>query len=53
VVFDSAAALTAALKSPVRHEMRADYRTFPPFTGPVLHYPMATIEVFPPYIGQR
>jgi hypothetical protein len=45
VVFDSAAALSAALNSPVRHEMRADYRRFPPFTGPVSHYPMATLSV--------
>jgi hypothetical protein len=42
VAFDSVEALTAALHSPIRHEMRADYRTFPPFSGPVTHYPMAT-----------
>jgi len=47
VVFDSPAALGAALASPVRHEMRADYKAFPPFTGPVSHYPMATLTVFP------
>ena len=45
VVFDSAAALTAALASPVRSEMRADYETFPPFCGPVSHYPMTTLAV--------
>lgn len=45
VVFDSVAALTAALNSPVRHEMRADYKVFPPFTGPVTHYPMATTSI--------
>ena len=45
VVFDSAAALTAALNSPVRHEMRADYKAFPSFCGPVSHYPMATFGV--------
>jgi hypothetical protein len=45
VVFDSAAALREALKSPVRHEMRADYAAFPPFSGRVFHYPMATREV--------
>lgn len=45
VVFDDAAALSAALASPVRHEMRADYKTFPPFTGPVLHDPMVTVEL--------
>ena len=42
VVFDDAEALTAALNSPVRHEMRADFGKFPPFTGPVSHFPMAT-----------
>jgi hypothetical protein len=45
VVFDSPAALTAALNSPVRHEMRADFAKFPPFTGPNTHYPMATRTV--------
>jgi hypothetical protein len=47
VVFDSAAALTAALNSPVRHEMRAAFAGFPPFTGPVTHFPMATMAVLP------
>jgi hypothetical protein len=42
VVFDDADALTAALNSPVRHEMRADFGDFPPFTGPVSHFPMTT-----------
>ncbi len=42
IVFDDAAALTAALHSPVRHEMRADFLNFPPFTGPVSHFPMTT-----------
>jgi hypothetical protein len=42
VVFDSPEALTAALHSPVRHEMRADFNAFPPFSGPVRHYAMAT-----------
>lgn len=45
VVFDDAAALTAALNSPVRHEMRADFGHFPPFTGPVSHFPMQTVSV--------
>jgi hypothetical protein len=40
VVFDDPAALTAALNSPVRHEMREDFKLFPAFTGPVTHYPM-------------
>ena len=42
VGFDSAEALTAALESPVRKEMRADYARLPPFSGRVTHYPMAT-----------
>lgn len=48
VVFDSTAALRAALNSPVRHEMRADFVHFPPFTGPVTHFPMLTTVVRPP-----
>jgi len=40
VVFDDAAALTAALNSPVRHEMRTDFARFPPFHGHNTHYPM-------------
>ena len=42
VGFDSAAALTAALNSPVRLEMRADYNRLPHFSGKVTHFPMAT-----------
>ncbi len=42
VVFDDAAALTAALNSPVRHEMRADFKNFPPYEGPITHFPMTT-----------
>jgi uncharacterized protein (TIGR02118 family) len=42
VAFDSAEALTAALNSPVRTEMRADYAKLPAFAGRVTHYPMAT-----------
>jgi hypothetical protein len=47
VVFDSPDALTQALHSPVRHEMRADYAAFPPFTGPNKHYAMATRVAYP------
>jgi hypothetical protein len=47
VVFDNQAALNAALNSPVRHEMRASFRRFPPFTGPITHFPMATTTVKP------
>jgi len=47
VAFDSPAALQTALNSPVRHEMRADFKTFPEFTGPNNHYAMATRVVQP------
>ena len=47
VVFDSPAALTAALNSPVRHEMRADFKNFPPFSGANTHFPMLTRVVRP------
>ena len=42
VAFDSAQALSAALQSPARTEMRAHYGTLPPFSGAVTHFPMAT-----------
>ena len=42
VAFDSAAALAAALDSPVRREMRADFASFPPYRGRVTHYAMTT-----------
>ncbi len=42
VVFDSREALTAALNSPVRHEMRADFKNFPPYSGANTHFPMLT-----------
>lgn len=47
ILFDSAPALQAALQSPVRHEMRADFHTFPAFEGGNFHYPMATETVLP------
>jgi hypothetical protein len=47
VAFDSPEALTHALNSPVRHEMRADFRTFPKFSGPNNHYAMATSMIEP------
>jgi hypothetical protein len=43
VVFDS----PAALNSPVRHDMRASFGRFPPFTGPITHFPMTTMTVAP------
>lgn len=42
VAFDSAEALAAALDSPVRREMRADFARFPPSRGRVTHYAMNT-----------
>ena len=42
VAFDDAAALTSALHSPQRKEMRADYAQLPPFSGRVTHFPMTT-----------
>jgi len=45
VVFDDADALTAALNSPVRHDMRADFQHFPAFTGTLTHFPMAVINL--------
>lgn len=42
VGFDSPEALSAALGSPVRAEMRADYAKLPPFSGAVTHYAMRT-----------
>jgi len=47
VVFDNAAALTAALNSPIRHEMRDDFNKFPPYEGSNIHYPMATLTITP------
>jgi len=47
VVFDTPQALTAALQSPVRHELRADYHRFPPFSGGSLHFPMWTETIVP------
>lgn len=42
VVFDSVAAVAAALQSPMRAEMRADFLRFPKFTEGNRHNPMAT-----------
>ena len=42
VVFDDAEALSAALASPVRAEMRAHFAKLPPYRGRVTHYPMTT-----------
>jgi uncharacterized protein (TIGR02118 family) len=45
VAFDSPAALTAALNSPLREQMRADFAGFPPFGGRVTHFPMLTRRI--------
>jgi uncharacterized protein (TIGR02118 family) len=47
VAFDSTAALAAALDSPVRREMRADFARFPPHRGRVTHYAMTTEPLRP------
>ena len=47
VVFDTLVALNAALKSDVRHKLREDYKTFPPFTGRNTHYAMQRARLFP------
>ncbi|KPQ05583.1 MAG: hypothetical protein HLUCCA12_14425 [Rhodobacteraceae bacterium HLUCCA12] len=47
VMFDGPEALTAALQSPVRHELRADFHSFPPFEGGNAHYPMWTEHLRP------
>jgi hypothetical protein len=47
VVFDTPQALTAALQSPVRHELHAHYHRFPPFSGGSLHFPMWTETIAP------
>ncbi|MSQ72241.1 MAG: hypothetical protein EXR27_13240 [Betaproteobacteria bacterium] len=45
--FDNPATMTAALASPVRQLTRADFATFPPYSGEVTHFPMATQVVHP------
>jgi uncharacterized protein (TIGR02118 family) len=45
VAFDSRRALEAALASPVRIEMRADFARFPAYSGRVTHYAMTTEPV--------
>jgi hypothetical protein len=47
VVFDSLDDLNASLKSDVRHELRDDYKNFPPFGGNVTHYAMTRRRVYP------
>ncbi|MGB7301684.1 MAG: ethyl tert-butyl ether degradation protein EthD [Burkholderiaceae bacterium] len=47
VVFDNPDALTAALNSPLRSQMRQHYDALPPFDGAVTHFPMLTRSVRP------
>jgi hypothetical protein len=47
VVFDSAQALSVALESSVRQEMRAHFHALPAFTGRVTHFPMTTHAIAP------
>lgn len=45
IVFDNPAALTTALQSPIRHELREDFEKLPPFDGGSFHHAMATETV--------
>jgi uncharacterized protein (TIGR02118 family) len=49
VSFADAGALDAALASPVRAELREDYRRFPPFSGAVIHQAMQGRDPRPGY----
>ncbi len=46
VAFESIDDFNAAMESPVRHEVRAHYRKFPPFSGRNTHYPMLRTRLF-------
>jgi len=45
VVFDSVEDFNRAMASPVRHELRAHYHAFPPFSGRNTHYPMMRTRI--------
>lgn len=47
VVFDTLQDLNDSLKSDVRHELRDDYKQFPPFDGNVTHFAMTRRRVYP------
>lgn len=53
LIFDSAAALEAALNSPVRHRMREDFEAFPAFHGANIHYPMLVEALVGADIGAK
>lgn len=46
VVFDHHEHFSAAMASPLRHELRAHFRQFPRFSGRNTHYPMHRRRVF-------
>lgn len=46
-VFDSAGAMTAAMKTPVRDALRKDFHKFPPAQGVGLHFPFRTVSCSP------
>jgi hypothetical protein len=48
VVFDDVAAFNRAMASPVRQELRAHFRAFPPFSGANTHYPMLRTRLIGP-----
>jgi uncharacterized protein (TIGR02118 family) len=47
VAFDSPEAFNAAMASPVRHELRAHFRSFPKFSGKNTHHPMMRRQLLP------
>ena len=47
VVFDTIGDFNAAMQSPVRHELRRDFATFPKFSGRNTHYPMDRRRIAP------
>jgi hypothetical protein len=47
VVFDDVGAFNRAMASPVRQELRAHFRAFPPFSGANTHYPMMRARLAP------
>jgi hypothetical protein len=48
VAFDDVAAFNRAMASPVRQELRAHFRPFPPFSGANTHYPMRRTRLIGP-----
>lgn len=43
-VFDSAQAMTEAMRTPVREALRQDFHALPPFQGTALHFPFRTLS---------